>query len=284
MNYSESNKVLKRKQITKKIMDILNIIKERRSVRSYNGELLTPEMEAKLIDAINSSTDPFGGKVTIRLNSFDLKDGFKPSTYGFIKGATNFFLLGIASDEASALSAGFRFEEVVLKAWELGLGTCWIAATFKGSDFDQGDTWPEGEELKIICPVGVAEKPRLLEKVGRKLMGSDNRKPFGDLFFTDDFKKSLSPESHFGEPLEMLRRAPSDTNSQPWRALVVGDTVHFYYKPKSPASVLDCGIGMCHFYLAEKYLGRKGSFFKADSVPTPPEDGMYIYSFKEEHE
>lgn len=81
----------------------------------------------------------------------------------------------------------------------------------------------------------------------------------------------------------MLRLAPSDTNSQPWRVLVDGDTVHFYYKPKSPASVLDCGIGMCHFYLTEKYLDRKGSFFKADSVPTPPEDWKYIYSFKEEN-
>lgn len=262
-------------------MNIIDTIKERRSVRSFNGELLSPEMEAKLIDAINASTDPFGGKVTIRLKSFNVKEGFKPSTYGFIKGGTNFFLLGMDSDEASALSAGFRFEEVVLKAWELGLGTCWIAATFKGSDFDRGESWPEGEELKIICPVGVAEKPRLIEKLGRRLMGSDNRKPFSDLFFTDNFKQSLSPESHFGVPLEMLRLAPSDTNSQPWRALVDGDTVHFYYKPKSPASVLDCGIGMCHFYLTEEHLGRKGSFFKADSVQTPPENWKYIYSFKE---
>ena len=144
------------------------------------------------------------------------------------------------------------------------LGTCWIAATFKGSDFDRGETWPDGEELKIICPVGVAEKPRLLERIGRQVMGSNNRKPFGDLFFTDSFKESLSPESHFGEPLEMLRLAPSSTNSQPWRALVSGDTVHFYYKPKSQASVLDTAIGMCHFYLAEEYLGGKGRCFKAE--------------------
>lgn len=263
-------------------MNIIDIIKERRSVRSFNGELLSSEMESRLNEIINESRDPFGGNVTIRLKSFDAKEGFRPSTYGFIKGATNFFLLGIGSDEASALSAGFRFEEVVLKAWEQGLGTCWIAATFKGSDFDQGENWPDEEELKIICPVGVAEKPRLFEKLGRKVMGSNNRKPFGDLFFTDDFKQPLSPDCHFGEPLEMLRLAPSDTNSQPWRALVDGNTVHFYYKPKSPASVLDCGIGMCHFYLTEEYLGRKGGFFKASSAPTPPEDWKYLYSFKEE--
>ena len=262
-------------------MNIIEVIKERRSVRSFNGQPLTQEMERILNDAIADGSDPFGGKVTIRLKYFDLKEGYKPSTYGMIKGATNFFLLGIRSDEASALSAGFRFEQVVLKARELGLGTCWIAATFKGSDFDRGETWPDGEELKIISPVGIAEKPRLLEKIGRKVMGSNNRKPFAELFFTDNFSQSLSPDSHFGESLEMLRLAPSSTNSQPWRALVAGDTVHFYYKPKSPVSVLDCGIGMCHFYLTEEFLGRNGEFYKAHSIPTPPENWKYLYSFRE---
>lgn len=198
-----------------------------------------------------------------------------------IKGATDFFLLGTGSDEASALSAGFRFEQVVLKSWELGLGTCWIAATFKGSDFDRGEIWPDGEELKIVCPVGEAEKPRFLEKIGRKVMGSNNRKPFDELFYKDDFKESLPIDSYFGKPLEMMRLAPSSTNSQPWRALIDGKTVHFYYKPKSAVSVLDCGIGFSHFYLTEKFLGREGTFFKADSTPTPPENWKYLYSFKE---
>lgn len=262
-------------------MNIIDVIKERRSVRSYAGQLLTPQAESQLNTAIQESNDPFGGSVTIRLKAFDKSAGYKPSTYGMIKGAMNFFLLGIGSDEASALSAGFRFEQVVLKAWQLGLGTCWIAATFKGSDFDRGESWPDGEELKIISPVGVAVKPRLLEKLGRKVMGSNNRMPFGELFFADTFTQSLSPDSHFGESLEMMRLAPSSTNSQPWRALVAGDTVHFYYKPKSAASVLDCGIGLCHFYLTEEYLGRKGTFKKDASHPQPPQDWKYLYSFTE---
>lgn len=265
-------------------MNIIDIIKERKSVRSFNGKPLTAEMERNLNEAILKSRDPFGGKVTIRLKAFDLAGGYKPSTYGMIKGATNFFLLGFGADEASALSAGFRFEQVVLKAWELGLGTCWIAATFKGSNFGRGEIWPEGEDLKIVCPVGVAEKPRFLERVGRKVMGSNNRKPFGELFYCDDFRRPLSPESHFYEPLEMLRLAPSDTNSQPWRALADGDTVHFYYKPKSRASILDCGIGMCHFYLAEEYLGRRGQFHKSATAPTPPDDWRYLCSFTESPE
>jgi len=58
----------------------------------------------------------------------------------------------------------------------------------------------------------------------------------------------------------MMRLAPSSVNSQPWRALVVGDTVHFYYTPKSNLSLIDCGIGLCHFYEDERFHGHAGRF------------------------
>lgn len=263
-------------------MNIIDAIKARRSVRSYVGDPLTPEQEQLLRDAIGNVIDPFGGNVTIRLKSFDMRDGYKPSTYGMIKGAVNFFLLGVGSDETSALSAGYCFEQVVLRAQEIGLGTCWIAGTFKGGDFNRDEQWPEGQDLKIISPVGVPAQTRILEKVGRKVMGSDKRKPFSELFFTDDFRQSLSPDSHFGKPMEMMRLAPSSTNSQPWRALVDDHTVHFYYVPKSALSVLDCGIALCHFHFVENYLNRSGRFFTSPAAPAPPSNWRYLISFCEE--
>ncbi len=241
-------------------MNIIEAIKERRSVRSYNGESLSPDQISELKNTIESIDSPFGGNVSIRLQSFDMKDGFRPSTYGMIKGASDFFLLGIKNDKNSALTAGFKFEQVVLKAWQMGLGTCWIAATFKGTDFDRGEVWPDGEELKVICPVGVAAKQSLREKATRIALGSKNRKPYDKLFFNNNFETPYKMTDRFGEALEMLRLAPSSTNSQPWRALVCGDTIHFYYIPKSPASVLDCGIGICHFYETEKFNNKSGVF------------------------
>ena len=262
-------------------MNIIEAILGRRSVRNYNGEALTADVIEKLEEAIKGTCSPFGGKVTIRLSQFGNGEDYKPSTYGVIKGAHDYFLLGIGDDEASALSAGFRFEQVVLKAWQMGLGTCWIAATFKGSQFDRGQKWPEGESLKIISPVGApAEKKSFLEKMTRALLGSQNRKPFGELFFAEDFKTSLNEDNTFAESLRMLRLAPSSTNSQPWRCLVKDDKVLFYYKPKSQASVLDCGIGMCHFYESEKFNGFSGEFFKEAEVPEAPDKWKYLYSYK----
>lgn len=261
-------------------MNIIEAIKARRSVRSYNSENLTQSQIGELEDIVKSARSPFGGNVTIRLRSFDMKDGFKPSTYGMIKGATDFFLLGIKDDKQSALTAGFKFEQVVLKAWQMGLGTCWIAATFKGTDFDRGESWPDGEELKIICPVGVAAKQSILEKATRLALGSKNRKPYDKLFFSENFQTPYDPNGRFGESLEMMRLAPSSTNSQPWRALVSGDTVHFYYVPKSPASMLDCGIGLCHFYETEQFNHKTGTFVEVPDAPTPPENWKYLVSYK----
>ena len=243
------------------MMDIIEAIKERRSVRSFNGEPLSADVRRELLEFAAAVYNPFGGRFSIRLKEFDLKNGYKPSTYGMIKGANDFFMIGIADDEVSALAAGFGFEQVVLKAWQMGLGTCWIAATFKGTDFYNGERWTDGEELKIVCPVGIAAKQGIMERIARFTLGSRNRKPYAELFFSDDFDRAYSPDGTFGEALEMLRIAPSSTNSQPWRALVKEDAVHFYCVPKSPASVLDCGIGICHFYETEVFRGGAGLFY-----------------------
>ena len=273
-------------------MNILQAMKERRSVRSFDGQTVDSETRAKLLAAIDDSYTLFGGDVTIRLKTFDLKGPYKPSTYGVIKGASYFFLMAIGSNKDSELTAGFRFEQIVLRAWQMGLGTCWIAGTFKGSQFDKGEEWAPGETLKVICPVGKAAPQRTLEKVMRYAVGSNKRKPFAELFFQNDFKQPLDPNNTFAEALEMLRLAPSSTNSQPWRALVCDNKVHFYYKPKSRLAVLDCGIGLCHFYETEKFLSRPddessqpsstsvpGTFTSEATYPTPPDDWQYLTTY-----
>ncbi len=261
-------------------MNIIEAIKQRRSVRSFDGESLTGEQKTMLGNAIAESTSPFGGSVSIRLKHFDLKAGYKPSTYGTIRGAEDYFLLGIADGEDSALSAGYRFEQVVLKAGMAGLGTCWIAATFKGSVFNRDETWPDGEQLRIVCPVGTPAGMGFREKLTRLAVGSKNRKPFDELFLSIDGKTSVDTDSTFHEALEMMRLAPSSTNSQPWRALVADDAVHFYYIDKSEASVLDTGIGICHFDLTMQYQGKKGSFSKLSTPPSAPDKWIYLRTYK----
>ncbi|MDE6295018.1 MAG: hypothetical protein K2M03_03035, partial [Muribaculaceae bacterium] len=120
----------------------------------------------------------------------------------------------------------------------------------------------------------------LMENIARMTLGSNNRKAFKELFFTDGFARSLTQENTYADALNMLRLAPSSTNSQPWRVLVENDRVHFYYVPKSPASVLDCGIGMCHFYLTERCNGHDGTFYKESESPARKDNWRYLISYK----
>lgn len=260
-------------------MEVIEAMKERRSVRSFAGRPLSAEQTAELTGAAESVFNPFGGKVDIRLEAFDMRDGFRPSTYGMIRGASDFFLVAFADDAVSALSAGFCFEQVVLKAWEMGLGTCWIAATFKGSDFGRGEAWPAGERLRVVSPVGTADDKGLMEKFVRLTLGSKNRKPFGRLFFQDHAGTPLPDDSPFREALEMTRLAPSSRNSQPWRAVVRGRQVHFFSEGDSPLAPLDCGIGICHFYETERFRGRSGSLAILRDHPDPLRDWKYVATY-----
>ncbi|MDE6782165.1 MAG: nitroreductase family protein, partial [Paramuribaculum sp.] len=245
--------------------DLDRIIAERRSVRSFDIHRQMTEKEAEiLLSELARAESSFGGKVTIELKKFDLKGPFKPSTYGTINGASWYFLMGTDCSEASRLTLGFRMEQVVLKAASMGLGTCWIAGTFKGTTFANACAFPPDTPLKAVMPVGYpTEKMSLKERLMRAAVGSARRKPMADLFIVD-------PASKYYQLLEMMRLAPSSTNSQPWRALVDGDTIYFYYENKSAASILDLGIGLSHFYLAAKEQGIEGRLSICEEAPSHP--------------
>lgn len=261
-------------------MNITEAIRIRKSVRNYTGLPLTPPELSALQQSIDSAVNPFRGKTSVRLRRFDLTGPFKPSTYGTVRNATHYLLLSAGDNAADALSAGFVMEQTILAATALGLGTCWIAATFKGTDFDKGEQWPEGQTLKAVSPVGkAAEKETLRGKLTKLIAGSAKRKPFESLFFLDTASTPLPMNNRYAEALEMMRLAPSSVNSQPWRAIVTGDTVHFYSTSSKYLSMIDCGIGLCHFFLSEKESSQAGGF--CNDASHPAADSLeYIISWK----
>ena len=261
-------------------MDIIEAIRTRKSVRSYSGAPSATQL-AELDRAIASAGSPFGGAYTMRLGHFDIKGPHKPGTYGVVRGASCYILMAVdSSDDASLLGAGYAMEQVVLAATAMGLGTCWIGGTFKGGDFDRGQSWPSGQALRIISPVGVpSERKSLLERVAHAALRSGKRKPFGELFSDGGFGAPLGADSTFAPALEMMRLAPSSVNSQPWRALVQAGTVHFYCATDNAYSLIDMGIGLCHFGEAERHYGHDGRF--AREYDAPQKEGLrYITSYR----
>lgn len=265
-------------------MTLIEAIRARRSVRTFTGAPLTKEDNEELSGFISRLNPPFGSKARIALIRTE-DDGklIKLGTYGIIKGASDYMALIHCEGPMAEQGAGYMFEEAVLKCTQMGLGTCWLGGTVNRSDFIRQAGLKEGEQLLLVSPVGYpAEKRRLMERMMRSGAGSDSRKPFGELFFARDFSRPLNEEQAgiYLEPLEMVRLAPSASNSQPWRIITEGESIHFYEKKGGRFSGFDLGIAMCHFESACREQGIKGRF---ENIKRNPAEGhTYVISWIKE--
>lgn len=243
-------------------MNIIEAIRARHAVRTYKKDAeVTPEQIQAIQKKIDETTSPFGGEIAVKLHHFDLTKE-TPNTYGSVKGASWYILVGASDTPESILTLGFRMEQVALKIFEMGLGVNFITATFKGSSFITAADFPDITPLRVIMPFGVPSgKERLVEKLTHFFMKSRDRKPFDETF------EGVDKNSVFREPLEMMRLAPSAYNRQPWRAVVDGNSVWFYQVP-SHNSLIGVGNGLANFYLTLKYNGKEGTFSKPTDAPS----------------
>lgn len=199
--------------------------------------------------------------------------------------------VSIPKTELAPLAAGYEFENLLLYATHLGLGTVWLAATFQREHFAASMGIPKEELFPAISPVGYpAAKRSLAETLMRATMKSSARKPWEELFFREDFHTPLTTAEAglYAQPLEMVRLAPSATNAQPWRVCKAGDLYHFYasYKPglAEPEQLIkqvDLGIALCHFHQTALELGLSGTFVSVPQADRDLPDTMhYILSWK----
>lgn len=263
--------------------DVIRAIEERFSVRSFTKRPM-PRHLVKAIDdyatELNRQLGPFGTQPRIEMASAHF--GEKPmGTYGVIKNATEFFVGICQKNRKAVIDLGYNLEKMILFVTARGLGTCWMAGTFKRGDFERQIPLEEGEYIPAVSPVGYShEKVSLLDKSLRFVVQSTKRKGWGVLFF-DRNMKPLSFNSYHHEmkiPLEMVRLAPSGKNSQPWRVVICEeDHCAHFFSAGSFTHLMDLGIAMAHFELALKAKGYSGIWHE---TPNPIDnDFEYILTF-----
>lgn len=260
---------------------IVDTIEKRRSVRTYDARPLSPTDRRQLTGCFNTLTNPFGVDVHLHLVDREVEaGGEKLGTYGVIKGASTFLGVSVPKTDQSLLAAGYTFERLILHATAMGLGTVWLAATFRRTGFAQAMHIGDDEWFPAISPVGYpARKPSLRESLMRTSMKSAARKPWSELFFRGDFGAPLSRQDagDYALCLDMLRLAPSATNAQPWRVVQQGKVYHFYETHSPRASEdevrikqVDLGIALCHFHLTALERGLSGKF------ETRSQEGVHV--------
>lgn len=248
-------------------MTIEQAIRNRKSVRTFDGRDLSAEDLAQLKGALADAQNPWG--IPLEFRWLDAgRDGV--SSRVLVNAKT--FVAGKYKVAPGAEQAfGYVLEKFELKAAELGIGTVFLAATIDRPAFEKAIDLAPGEVMPAVTPVGYPAKKRSTrESLMRKGVKSDSRLDFSQVFFRGDFQTPLSPEAagDLRLPLEMVRLAPSATNKQPWRVVVTDGAVHFfeqkargYVKPNTgDIQKVDMGICMAHFELTARELGVPGGW------------------------
>ena len=262
---------------------VTDLIRQRKSVRTFDGQPLGVEDRSALETYTASPTNPFSVPITFRL--LDVKE------YGLsslvIVGADTYLAAKVEKVPNFEIAYGYSFEKVCLYALSRGIGTVMLAASLSRAAFEKAMEVKDGEVMPVASPVGYpAEKKSIRESLMRKGLKADDRKPFGQLFFEGDFNHSLPESNSFAKALEMARWAPSAGNGQPWRAMVDGDRVHFYEaktmkdSPLGDIQKVDVGIALAHFDMALEEEGVKGAYSFSDPGIAAPENTHYIVTYR----
>ena len=247
---------------TRRQVEILEAIRRRTSVRSYEERSVEPDHLERLL-ALAKTAKPLtdasprvalvnGAEQTQRIISHVI------GSYGLVLTPPH-LLVGVMPQESdlARIDLGYVLEQTVLEATKLGLGTCWITGTYDAQSAGDAVGLTQREVAAAVIALGYPGErgwKRIHTRTIRRLAGGRKRKPLPEIVFSEQWGNPWSPEGT--DPalvslLEHARMAPSAVNRQPWRFIVQADAIVLALANPKP---IDAGIVMAHVTLAAKAL------------------------------
>lgn len=215
-------------------MDIFEIMQARHSVRQYTAQPIEKEKRAVLDEAVKSINKAADLNIQIIYDEPKCFDSFM-AHYGKFSGVQNYIALVGKKSAKLDETLGYYGEQLVLKAQELGLNTCWVALTHGKSKA----TVQKGEKTVCLITLGYGVKSGVAHK----------NKPLGEVC-----TPAKGAPDWFERGVNAALLAPTAMNQQKFHfALQDNGTVKatsgsgFYTK-------LDLGIVKYHF---ETVSGKK---------------------------
>ena len=140
-------------------MEALELMKQRHSVRQYKPRAIEPEKRAALNDLCSELNQKAELSIQIVYDEPNCFDSFM-AHYGKFSGVHNYIaLIGKKSPKLEE-TLGRCGEQLVLKAQELGLNTCWVAMTHGKSRAVVGP----GEKQVCLISLGYGETQGVAHK------------------------------------------------------------------------------------------------------------------------
>lgn len=207
-------------------MDILELMKERHSVRQYKNQTI----ELAKREAINALINDVNVKSKLSIQAFyDEPKCFNSfmAHYGKFENVENY--IAIVGNKNEQEKAGYYGEKIVLKCQELGLNTCWVGMTHGKSKAEIKG----GQKLLVIISLGYGETQGVPHK----------SKSIAEL------GKADQSTEWFGRGMEAVSLAPTAVNQQKFlfelkNGNVTAKNLGGFY------SNMDLGIAKYHFEAA----------------------------------
>lgn len=147
-------------------MDILEIMKNRHSVRQYREQVIEETKREELNSYIEDINKESNMSIQVFYDEDKCFDSFM-AHYGKFVNVKNY--IAIVGNKNDQEKAGYYGEKIVLKCQEMGLNTCWVAMTHGKSQA----VIKKGQKQLILISLGYGEtqgvehKSKPLDKLGR---------------------------------------------------------------------------------------------------------------------
>lgn len=146
-------------------MEILEIMKNRHSVRQYKNQAIEESKRAELNSYIEEVNKESNLSIQIFYDEPKCFDSFM-AHYGKFVNVKNY--IAIVGNKTDQEKAGYYGEKIVLKCQEMGLNTCWVAMTHGKSQAKV----KKGQKQLILISLGygetqgIAHKSKSIEELG----------------------------------------------------------------------------------------------------------------------
>ena len=193
-------------------------------------------------------------------------DGFA-GYHGIMINAPHYVILLSEKKDHYMENAGYVGESIAMKAFDLGVDSCWITFTDSQKVIHRLNI-VTGKEVVGILALGYGKKKKPVTlgalKIGDNYSQADMRKkdgntstvlPLCQMVYIDKWGEGADVdklmERALYDPMDCARKAPSTLNRQPWRFLIDGGKIILTMRKDNDISEyeerIDAGIAMLYF-------------------------------------
>lgn len=209
-------------------MEPIEAIRARHSIRQFTGQKIEGEVEAQLRALAEECNREGGLSIQLCLGEGAAFDSVL-ARYGKFKNVDNYIALVGKKGKGFEERCGYYGEKLVLRATQLGLGSCWVAGTYsKGKTKARVNS---GEKQALVIALGYPDEAG----------APHTTKPLEALCKTDG-----PMPGWFKDGMEAARLAPTAMNQQRFHFTLAGNRV----SARALAGLytkIDLGIAKYHF-------------------------------------